>query len=174
MNYGAGTLHLASGTTQLVTVRSTREDVTASLDRVGTVASVTVSTSDRDAFPFDGRDRRWEVGLPADLPTSLTLNVGAGDFDVDVSGVQVKRATISAGASDLKLRMPKPAGEVAITVSAGASDITIEVPDGAAYRVTTTGALHSVSGTTESSGYAGASDRLTIALSVGASSVTIR
>jgi hypothetical protein len=61
-----------------------------------------------------------------------------------------------------------------VTISAGASSITLEIPPGVDYRVRTTGGLNSVNGTVTSSGYAAATDRLTILVTAGASSITVR
>jgi hypothetical protein len=86
----------------------------------------------------------------------------------------ITRATINNGASDLVIDLPTPKGEVPITILTGASSVLLRVPSGAAYRVRTSGGLNSFSGTQESATYATASDRLTIAISSAASSITVR
>jgi hypothetical protein len=72
------------------------------------------------------------------------------------------------------IAFPKPNGDIPVTISAGASSITLEIPPGVDYRVRTTGGLNSVNGTVTSSGYAAATDRLTILVTAGASSITVR
>ena len=69
-------------------------------------------------------------------------------------------------------------------MNAGASSIVIEVPDGVEVRVTTTGALLTLrssnprvtaSGSAaETAGYASAQARVTVEVTAGASSVTVR
>lgn len=173
VNYGAGTLTLAGGGTDLVAVRSSQQDVRRTVDQSGQTASVTISSGEDGTF-FNSRDRSWAVTLPNDVRTGMTLNLGAGNFDVDLSNVQVRRATINAGASDLTLTLPKPSGNVPMTVSSGASSVTIVVPSGVAYSVTSTGVLHSISGQLQSPDYATATDRVTLNISIAAGSVTIR
>jgi hypothetical protein len=173
VNYGAGRLTLQGGATDLVQVASSREDVRVQdVRRAGSAASVTISPTGEDVFL--GPDRAWIVRVPSDIPVALTANLGAGDFDLDLRDVQVQTATISNGASDLVVRLPKAKGQVPITISTGASSVTIEIPAGVAYRVRTTGGLNTVSGVEETSSYGSASDRFTIVVSAGASAISIR
>lgn len=174
VNYGAGSFTLAGGGTALVAVSSSAQDVTRTVDQNNTNASVVVSSDSNTLFGADGRDRRWDVRLPSDVRTGMTLNLGAGEFDVDLSHVQLTRGTINAGASDLTVTLPKPTGNVTLKISSGASSVTIIVPSGVAYSVTTTGVLHSVTGPQRSSDYATATDRVTIDVSIAAGSVQIR
>lgn len=174
VNYGAGSFTLAGGGTALVAVSSSAQDVTRTVDQNNTNASVVVSSDSNTLFGADGRDRRWDVRLPSDVRTGMTLNLGAGEFDVDLSHVQLTRGTINAGASDLTVTLPKPSGNVTLKISSGASSVTIVVPSGVAYSVTTTGVLHSVTGPQQSSDYATATDRVTIDVSIAAGSVQIR
>jgi uncharacterized protein DUF2154 len=175
VNYGAGKLAIHGGTNALVEVASSREDVrVASVQHVGSAAAVTVSSSADNDFFFAGPDRSWDVAIPTDLPLTLTLNVGAGTFDIDLHQVMLRSARISNGASDLTLRLPTAAGDVPVNLSTGASSVTFEIPAGVQYRVRTTGGLNTVNGLDETSGYAAAADRYTIVVSAGASTVTIR
>ena len=174
LNYGAGTLDLNGGATDLVAVRSSQADVTKTVNQNGSSASVTL-TSERPDFVWSGADRRWDVQIPSDVRTGMTLNLGAGEFNVDLTNVQLSRATINAGASNTTVRLPKAVqGDVRITISTGASDLKIYVPSGVAYRVTQTGVLTGTSGPTESANYATATDRITISISTAAGSVSIR
>ena len=174
VNYGAGTFALTSGGSDLVSVRSSQEDVTRTVNQNGSSASVTLS-SNRADFMWMGPDRRWDVQVPSDVRAGMTLNLGAGDFDVDLTSVQLTRATINAGASDLTVRLPSQVkGDVRMTVSAGASDIKLYVPQGLAYRVTYSGVAMSATGPTESASYATATDRVTITVSAAAGSLSIR
>ena len=175
VNYGAGRLDLRGGGSDLVAVTSTLQDVTRTVSQNGDTAGVVVS-SRSDFFGWRGGDRAWQVTLPSDVPTAMTLNLGAGDFDVDLTDVMLTRATINTGASSLVVRMPKPTGDLRMTISTGAASVTIDVPDGVEYSIHHTGAFQSVRGRapTESAGYASASDRLTLTLTGAMSSVSIR
>jgi hypothetical protein len=173
VNYGAGRLTMHSGTSELVAVSSSREDVRVEdVRHSGSSAVVTISPTS-DQFPIN-TDRTWDVVIPSDIPVALTANVGAGEFRFGLRDVKLDSARISGGASDLVITLPKPSGDVPVTISAGASSITLEIPPGVDYRVRTTGGLNSVNGIEASAGYAAATDRLTILVTSGASSITIR
>lgn len=177
LGYGAGDLTVRGGATDLVMpllvmVKSTREDVDLQWNvPSGGSATVDVKSSAPD-LPF-GTTRAWDVTVPSDMPVGLTLNLGAGDFDIDLSNVMLTEATINNGASDLQLALPKPSGNVPVAISTGVSSVDLRIPTGAEYRVRVTGALNTVSGPQESSGYNSATDRLTITISSGVSSITI-
>src|SRR5688572_24779988 len=174
LGYGAGELRLSGGASDLVAVKSTQQDV--DLQRVlrsGNTAAVNVrSNTPNPAFVTTSRS--WDVRVPSDIPVALTLDLGAGDFNVDLRDVMITRMTVNNGASDLTIGLPTPKGDVPITISTGASSVTLEAPVGIQYRVTTTGGLNSIAGTQETAGYAAARDRLTVTISAGASSITIR
>lgn len=177
LGYGAGDLTVRGGATDavmplLVMVRSTREDIDLQWN-VRSTGSATVDVkSNAPDLPF-GTTRAWDVTVPSDVPVGLKLNFGAGDFDIDLSNVMLTEATINNGASNLQLALPKPSGNVPITVSTGASSVDLRVPAGVEYRVRVTGALNTTTGPQESSGYNSATNRLTIAISSGVSSITI-
>jgi hypothetical protein len=120
------------------------------------------------------------VAVASDIPTSLTVDAGAGEFTIDASDIKVTDARISVGAASVRFVLPHPAGDVPITLSAGASSIVIEVPAGVEARITSSGGLNSThfenprfSGS-ETSGYAGAKDRVTIRISAGVTSIVVR
>ena len=85
-----------------------------------------------------------QIRLASDVPTSLTINVGAGEFDVDLSDVRVTDARVDVGASSMRFVVPKPSGDVAIRMNGGASNIVLVVPDGVDARIVTTGGLLSL------------------------------
>lgn len=134
-----------------------------------------------------------QIRIASDVPTSLVINVGAGDFDVDLSDVRVTDARVNVGASSMRFVLPKPSGNVDIRMNGGASNISVVVPDGVEARISTTGGLLSVrsdnprlgSGNTdrgvfaggtslETSGFGAARDRVTLTISAGASSIVVR
>jgi hypothetical protein len=178
LGYGAGDLTVRAGATDavmpdLVVVKSTREDIDLEWNVRGNGAAVVEATSVGPDNVIGTDQRAWDVTVPSDMPVGLTLNLGAGDFDIDLSNVMLTGATINNGASNLQIALPKPNGNVPITISTGASSVDLRVPAGVEYRVQVTGALNSISGRQESSGYSSATDRLSIAISSGVSSITI-
>jgi hypothetical protein len=174
LNYGAGALTLHGGATALVEVQSTRSDARVQdVRHDGTAAFVTISPTQNDTFLF-GPDRRWDVAVPSDTPLTLTMNVGAGDFDLDLRDVQLRGARISNGASQLVVRLPQATGDIPVTIETGASSVTFQIPDGVAYRVRTSGGLNTVNGIDETGSYGISTNRFTILVNGGLSTVTIK
>ena len=119
-----------------------------------------------------------------DVPLSLQLNAGAGDFVIDLHDVNVTDARLSVGASNTTIVLPHPTGDVPIRLDGGASNVAIEIPADVEARISVAGGLISTSSTNpravknggviETAGYATAKDRVTLNITVGASSVTVR
>jgi hypothetical protein len=131
--------------------------------------------------PFGRGSDDVEVQVASDVAASVILNAGAGDFTVDLEDVRLTDATINAGASNLTLVLPRPSGEVPIRVSAGASSVNVKIPDGVEARVTSSGVLVNMSsvnprlgGGNQTAGYATARDRVSVSITSGAGTVTIR
>ena len=178
LGYGAGDLNVKAGPTaavmpELVMVKSTHEDIDLHWN-VGSSGSAIVNAKGVGPdFVIGGVTRAWDVSVPSDMPVALTLNLGAGDFDIDLSNVLLTEATINNGASNLEIALPRANGNVPVTISTGASSVDLRVPAGVEYRVRVTGGLNTISGPQESAGYSTAVNRLTIAISSGVSSITI-
>jgi len=124
------------------------------------------------------------VKLASDLPVSLTVNAGAGEFDLDLHDVKVTDVRMNIGASSTTLVLPHPTGDVSVRVDGGASSLVVEIPSDVEARVTITGGLVSSSTTNprttksgsaiETTGYAAAKDRVTVTVTGGATSVAVR
>lgn len=185
LNGGAGRFRVSGGSTMLVEAHSPNEDLRlrrADFERGGQQADVRIEQTGRRVV--GGATIEVETRIASDVPTELTINGGAGEFVVDLSGVMVRSAELNVGAASLTLTLPKPTAAVSIEVNAGASNIVIDVPEGVEARVTTSGALLSLrsanarvtaSGSSaETAGYGSATSRVTVKVTAGASSITIR
>jgi hypothetical protein len=180
---GAGifTVHGATLADEAVHATSDRGDLRLRGNtRVGTRADVRIDQVGFEGLRFGpSSTAHVDYAIANDIPTSLQLDSGAGEFTIDLTDVKVTDATVNVGAAALRLVLPKPTGDIAVTVSAGASSIVIEVPSGVEARVTTSGGLLSTHydprfTNGETSGYASAKDRVTVRVSAGATSVTVR
>jgi len=180
LNGGAGTFNVSGGGTDLVSATSDQDNLVVRTSGRSDRTDVRVDQSDQGPRFGGGVPTHIDVKIASDVPTSFDMNAGAGEFVVDLRQVKLTDARINIGAASLRIVLPKATGDVSIVVSAGASNLVIEVPDGVEARVTTSGALvslHSdnsrVSGS-ETTGYSSAKDRVSVRISAGASSVSIR
>jgi hypothetical protein len=185
LNGGAGRFQVSGGSTMLVEAHSANEDLRlrrSDTDRGGAHADVRIDQNGNRRVGSTTID--VEARIASDVETTLSVDGGAGEFIIDLRDVKLTSADINVGAAQLTLTLPKPAAAVTIDVNAGASSIVIEVPEGVEARVTTTGALLTLrssnsrltaSGSAaETSGYGTATARVTVRVTAGVSSVTIR
>lgn len=61
----------------------------------------------------------------------FSFNIGAADFDFDLTDFQVSMIDIDAGASSIKLRIGDKYPETNVKIDAGASSIFLEIPESA-------------------------------------------
>jgi cell wall-active antibiotic response 4TMS protein YvqF len=185
INGGAGRFRVSGGSTMLVEAHSANDDLRlrrAGLKQGGQQADVRIDQS--GSRHVSGSAIDVETRIASDIPTDLTVDGGAGEFFIDLSNVTVTKAEMNVGAASLTLTLPKPTAAVSIEVNAGASSIVIDVPEGVEARVTMDGALLSLRSTNsrvvasnssaETAGYGSATARVTVKVTAGASSITIR
>jgi hypothetical protein len=184
VNGGAGRYRVSAGATQLVEAHSAGEDLRVRSQGTGRV-DVRVDQVGGDGIFRGARSADITLRLASDVPTSFDLNSGAGEFDIDLADVAVTDAQINTGASQLKLVVGRPKGDATYRVNAGASSLTVAVPEGVEARVSTSGAILDVrsenprlpssgGGSLETRGYASATDRVTVTITAGASSIVVR
>jgi hypothetical protein len=174
LRVGAGRFRLgpAAGADQLVTVESEQGSVESRVARDGRLVRVALR-QDVSAWPWFRSAAGWQVGISDTVATRIDLGAGAGEFVLDMLGLSIAEARVSIGAADLKLRLPRPSGDVAVRLSVGAASVVLEIPPGVEARVDTSGFL-SVEGPRETPGYATAKDRVTVRIEGAASSIRIR
>ncbi len=175
LSVGAGRFRLEGGATsgRLVEVASAYDDIATRVERVDDRAVVRLR-QDMAWWPDAWRGGAdWTVRLASGVPTMLTMNAGAGEFLLDLSGLAVAGARLQIGAARTSLILPRPRGIVEIRLTGGAAHFDLRVPPGVEYRLETSGGLTSVDGRIESPGFGGATDRVLVRFSGGAASVRI-
>lgn len=181
---GAGEYRVSGGASALVEARTERGDIRARTTRRGDAAEVRVDPVGTSAVFFGPPPQGVSVRVASDVPTSVRLDGGAGEFTLDLRDIVVTDARIATGASKTHVILPTPRGDVPVRIDAGAASVEIEVPSGVEARITTRGGAISINSTNpriaiaagagETSGYAAAKDRVTVTFDGGAASVTIR
>jgi LiaI-LiaF-like transmembrane region len=172
LRLGAGRYRLQGGSTELVDVTANEPTIDHQLDRSRDRARVRLSTStDWWALGW-GRTIDWTIGVVPGIATVLDVQAGAGSFNLDLSEVALVQGRVAIGAADLRIVLPRPRGEVPVYVQGGAANITFEVPRGVEARVQASG-LITTSGPSETPGYSGATDRVTVSVSGGAAAVRV-
>ena len=186
INGGAARYHLTGGAATAVAASADGTDLclrdqtsagAASLSPRGDVRLTQAGTR------FSG-NADITVQVANDLPLSLVVNAGAGEFIFDLHDVRTTDARMNIGASSTTVVLPRPTGDVPIRIEGGASSVVIEIPADVEARISVTGGLISSSSTNpratksgnviETAGYATAKDRVTVSVNGGASAVSVR
>lgn len=178
---GAARYHLTGGATAAVEANATYDELCSAVRSSDGARGDLRLTQGGTRL---GGNNQVDVRLANDLPMSLTVNAGAGEFDLDLHDVKITDLRLNVGASSTTLVLPHPSGEVAIRADGGASSLVVEIPADVEARVTVSGGLVSSSSSNpratksgnviETAGYATAHDRVTITVNGGASSVSVR
>jgi len=138
VSHGAGELkiHSGAGANQLV-----RGSFTGGLDhqahRNGDKLEVRLRPArDMMDFPFFGPRFQvdWDIALNADIPTALTLNLGANKSVIDLHDLSITDIRLDTGASDTHLILPSR-GRVRADLDLGAAALEITVPEGVSARI---------------------------------------
>ena len=125
-----------------------------------------------------------QLTLNSSLPWSVDVSGGASQVSLDLSSLSVSGVGISGGASQVRIDLGRPSGTVSIDVSGGASSVTLRRPPGVPVAVSVSGGATSVrldgraaggigSSELKSPDYDSASDRYSVDVSGGASSVVV-
>jgi hypothetical protein len=126
---------------------------------------------------------KLDLTLANDVPVSLETDCGASELNFDLSEYIVRRVQLSAGASDIYLKLgEKVENEAVAKISSGASNINIEVPKSIGVRIKSSDGLtaNDFAGFVkkgdyyENEAYQSATKKIDIVLETGASAVEVR
>jgi len=120
----------------------------------------------------------WDLALAETIPLELSFETGASESHLDLSALRLSRLSVKTGASSTSLTMPAhPVGTCPVRIEGGAASIEANVPEGTeAFVRSESGLAEShvdqarflpVPGGHQTAGYAAASDRLEIKVSMG-------
>jgi hypothetical protein len=127
----------------------------------------------------------WRVGLTAEVPLRLGLELGAARTNADLSALRVTDLRVKSGAAETDVILPAGAGYTRTEVEAGAAAVRLRIPAGVAARIRSSIAL----GTTDvdelrfprdplggwaSPDYGSAANRVDVDIRGGVGSVAVR
>jgi hypothetical protein len=135
-------------------------------------------------FPFFGPRTQldWDVALNPEIPTALTLNVGANKSMLDLRDMNITDLKLETGASDTQITLPAR-GRFHADFDLGAASLEVIVPDSLSARI------HATLGAVElkidesrfprngsyyqSPNYESAADAVDITIDAGAASIKV-
>jgi hypothetical protein len=187
VSFAAGTLEigrltdsssLITGDLELATERKPVWDIR----RSGGQASMTLEYRRGDWMQNWRRGDEWDLRLSPKVGLSLDVNVGAGEANLDLSGLDIRNLTVESGAGRSTIILPEE-GDFEARVSGGVGQVVIEIPEGMAARVHVSRGLGDVSvpsrfdkdgDTYETDDWRSSGNRVDLEVRVGVGQVTIR
>lgn len=106
-------------------------------DVAGGTGTLSVTTPDVPGFTFE-RDLRydWDLRLPSDLPLGLSVNMGAGEADLDLRGTMLRTLDVDLGAGDATIDLSGVWNDdITGEINTGAGAVTLKVPADVGVRI---------------------------------------
>lgn len=154
ISFGAGALNvaaLAEGSPLLIQGSldlSRDESLNRSYNGTNGVANLTLES--RGSFNlgpvWSAGNKKWSLNLNRDLPLDLRINSGAGESNLDLTGLNLTRFELDGGVGQVTLKLPAR-GKYSVRIDGGVGQVTLMVPQGLAARVQVDGGLGGVSAT---------------------------
>lgn len=147
-----------------------------------TTQQTTIRT-EGSGFAWTGlSNNRLGVQVARDIPVNLRMDAGASALDANLADMRIKEFAVDAGASSMNVTIGDKEDNVKVSIDAGASSIKLRVPRESGVRVESEGGLSSKNfedideisnNIYESKDYSQASKKIAITTKVGASSIKI-
>ena len=150
LKMGAGELHVRSAAQEALLEASfefNRERLRPVVDyrRVGDKGILEVRHGRKHGVNFGTTRNRWDLSLGQAVPLDLDIDLGAGQSDLDLRGLELQRVEIDMGVGemDLDLRGPHSAG-FQVKIDGGIGSGKIALPSEVGVRVKVDGGLGSI------------------------------
>lgn len=93
---------------------------------------LSVETPDGKGFDFSLNEDSfyaWDLRLPTGLPMNLSVNMGAGEADLDLRGCDVRELSVDLGAGDTSIDLSGEwSNDLTASINAGAGKLELKVP----------------------------------------------
>lgn len=147
VNTGAGKINVRGGSEKLVagTFKSNFLNLITSSRVSGPIQLVGIRTQNyqHPMLSFVRRENQLDLNLNSQTPTRLYLDAGASEINLDLTTVLAEYTEINTGASSLVLELGDKVKQSEIKVGAGASSIKLVLPKTLGVRIVTSSGLSS-------------------------------
>ncbi len=158
VNMGAGDLKVSSGTEKFLRAYFTynvpqfKPDVRYST--AGGVANLTIDQPESHAH-FGHVKYEWDLRLNKDIPLDLDVHFGAGQAQLDIGSLTLRRLGVEMGVGQLQLDLRgAPKNDYTVNIQGGVGEADIKLPNTVGIEATASGGIGeiSVNGLTKESG----------------------
>lgn len=149
LQLGAGTLSLSGGSEHLLDAdfRYPRFQGKPTVDYQvsGSHGQLTLTQSSQDRVNFGHGDNDWDLRLGADIPIDMKINMGAGESNLRLNGVNLSRLDIQMGVGELHLDLTgERKSNLEANIQGGVGSATIHLPSSVGVHVNAEGGIGAV------------------------------
>ena len=83
-----------------------------------------------------GAGKRWDVGLTRRIPLELEVDGGSGPLELDLSGLNLRAASLDLGSGPLELALPATPGSYEVELEGGSGGGEVRIAAGAQVALT--------------------------------------
>ena len=141
INPGVGRLHVealpeSDNLVEGTIPRGIQDSVQRDFEVEGETASFTLRLQGAAFGPFIGGGGRgvWNIGLNSEVPTQLEVELGVGEFEIDLTDLGVRDMKASMGLGQTTVTLPR-AGNFEAQIEGAVGQTTIIVPEDTATRI---------------------------------------
>ena len=77
----------------------------------------------------------WSLIVSPNVEVEIDISSVTTDLNLDLRNLNVRRLSVEAGMSDLRVQLPDEAGQTQVYIAAGAANVELVVPHGVAARI---------------------------------------
>jgi N-terminal domain of toast_rack, DUF2154 len=149
LNMGAGDLKVSSGTEKLLRAYFTynvpqfKPDVRYSTS--GGVANITIDQPNSNAH-FGHTKYEWDLRLNKEIPLDLDAHFGAGQAQLDLGGLDLRRVGVEMGVGQLSMDLRgAPAHDYSVSIHGGVGEAEVKLPNTVGIEATAEGGIGEIS-----------------------------
>ena len=87
-------------------------------------------------FPSGNTRYEWDIALGNTLPLDLSVNMGAGEVDLDLRGLDVRKLRVNLGAGESTIDLSGVwSNDLTADINTGAGELTLRVPANVGVRI---------------------------------------
>jgi hypothetical protein len=149
LNIGAGDLKVSSGTEKFLrayftyNVPQLKPDVRYSTS--GGIATLAIDQPDSHAH-LGHTKYEWDLRLNKDIPLDLDVHFGAGQAQLDVGSLDLRRVGVEMGVGQVQLDLRgAPKADYSVNVQGGVGEADIKLPNSVGIEATASGGIGEIS-----------------------------
>jgi hypothetical protein len=153
------------------------------VDRAGDQVTLHVSQTGNKSVNFPGgQGPDWNISLSKQVPLDLQVDAGVGETILNLRESKLTNLSLDAGVGSVEVTVPEQAGVTTARIKGGVGALKLTIPDGVEARINVDSGLGGVDVDSRfrkegdvyvSEGYAGATNRVDLNLSVGVGGVEV-